>query len=189
MEKLNSKLKKIILILTVAITIVITTTTLLGCDYSCPTDINFNSQYIRTDWIEQSWDVWPLPNTVVRISNIEELNEYIGSYSDWEDFGWWDMYGTPIIPPYFNTLQTTFTENFFLEKQFIIVRVGEGSGSNRHRVTRITQYGEIFINRILPGRGMYGTADVAVWSIIIELPQAFNPDNFTITFSTKSTRR
>jgi hypothetical protein len=49
----------------------------------------------------------------------------------------------------------------------VIVGLVENSGSNRHKVVKIDEDGVIVINRLLPAEAV--TADMASWSILIEL--------------------
>ena len=68
-----------------------------------------------------------------------------------------------------------YDEDFFLDRSLIVVRLEEGSGSNRHEVTDVLLDSGAYlvqITRILPGPGYAGTCDMAEWHILIEIPKA-----------------
>ena len=152
-----------------------------GCELPptprCDCDVDFHSRYERTDWAfcfeYNDFTTKPL----VQLDSYEELNKYILSYDSWEHFGWWDINYQPIRPCYFTFLEG-FNEEFFEARQLVIVRFVVGSGSIRHNVMCVKEDGRILIKTSVPGETM--TMDMAVWSIIIELPQEIKPKTFSI---------
>ena len=70
-----------------------------------------------------------------------------------------------------------YSDGYFADNYLVIVRLVEGSGSIRHKVERIDENGDIVINRLLPGMG---TADMAAWSILIEVNNNFEAEQFRV---------
>ena len=127
-------------------------------------------QYIRTGFIYQS------PSPIITIvSSTDELKEY---YED-NRIGIYDGYGNLLPDENFLNAIAKYTDNFFAENVLIIVGLTENSGSNRHRVKRINENGEIVIHRLLPA--MPGTADMASWSILIELDRSHKVEQYSVT--------
>ena len=72
-----------------------------------------------------------------------------------------------------------YTDEFFIDYFLVIVLLNEVSGSIRHEVEKIDEHGNIIINRLLPGKGIQMTADLAEWHIVIELNRNFYLEKFT----------
>ena len=56
----------------------------------------------------------------------------------------------------------------------------ENSGSNRHKVEKIDENGNIYIKRLVPGSGYAGTADIKAWSIIIEIDKSKKLEEYEV---------
>jgi hypothetical protein len=69
-----------------------------------------------------------------------------------------------------------YTDNYFANNFLLIVGITEGSGSIRHKV-EIDENGNIIINRLLP---KIGTADMAAWSLIMELNNSFKAEQYQV---------
>jgi len=115
--------------------------------------IAFNAQYIRGSYSSSLNQ----GNTTV-VTSMSELN------------------------PYFRTNRTNaiekYNDNFFADNFLVIVSLIETSGSIRHEVKSVSANGDILINRLVPG---IGTADMAAWSIIIELNKSFTTRQFKVS--------
>jgi hypothetical protein len=73
-----------------------------------------------------------------------------------------------------------YSDDFFAGNYLVIVLLGEGSGSIRHKVERVDTNGDIVITRQLPE---IGTADMAAWNIIIELNNDFKPEQYQVVLT------
>ena len=77
-----------------------------------------------------------------------------------------------------------YDEAFFEHSALIIVLKGEPTGSNRHRVSKVSNVGGVLhvsIDRLMPEMG---TSDWADWLIIAEVPQALmGGDEVRVTYS------
>ncbi|MCL2565043.1 MAG: S-layer homology domain-containing protein [Defluviitaleaceae bacterium] len=117
-------------------------------------NIQFLTQYIRTSWYEGK-------SGIAVITSENELVRHFASSTDWLG----------------NDFTRKYTAEFFSQGYLVVVALTENSGSNRHRVERIEDSGDIIITRLLPG---IGTMDMAGWDIIIELNNDFKPDSFNL---------
>ena len=128
--------------------------------------VPFQAQYVRTDHYMEGAE-YPQSRLV---RSPEELiafyNEFLGGDSLMRASA-----PASTIPSAFQV----YDEAFFLDHSLIVVRVEEGSGSNRHEVTAVVLDSGTYlvhINRILPAPGYAGTCDMAQWHILIEIPKA-----------------
>ena len=136
----------------------------------------------RTDWIMfdgiQS-AVRPIP-PLTHISSHEDLVNYIAGYDDWAHFGHWGPYPHhPIRPQFFIHLEG-YDEEFFQTRQLLIVRMVEGSGSIGHEIDGVSPLGNVYVNRLTLPPGYFGTADMAGWSIVVEISQDIAPEQFAL---------
>jgi len=128
-----------------------------------PAELEFSSCYIRTgsgQMYEEGLFV---------ITSVEELAEFTDAHicliSGWSS-------------AFLNAIEV-YTEEFFSESYLVIVNLIETSGSIRHGVDSVSSNGDIAITRAIP---CIGTADIADWSIIIELDNSFKPSEFGLSF-------
>ena len=128
--------------------------------------VPFQAQYVRTDHYVEGAE-YPQSRLV---RSREELlafyNEFLGGDSLMRASG-----PASAVPSEFEF----YDEDFFLDRSLIVVRLEEGSGSNRHEVTDVLLDSGAYlvqITRILPGPGYAGTCDMAEWHILIEIPKA-----------------
>lgn len=128
--------------------------------------VPFRAQYVRTDHYLEGAE-YPQSRLV---RSPEELiafyNEFLGADSLMRASG-----PASAVPSEFEF----YDEDFFLDRSLIVVRLEEGSGSNRHEVTHVLLDSGTYlvqITRILPGPGYAGTCDMAEWHILIEIPKA-----------------
>lgn len=128
--------------------------------------VPFRAQYVRTD---HYLDGAEYPQSRLVRSREELLafyNEFLGADSLMRASG-----PASAVPSEFEF----YDEDFFLDRSLIVVRLEEGSGSNRHEVTDVLLDSGAYlvqITRILPGPGYAGTCDMAEWHILIEIPKA-----------------
>jgi hypothetical protein len=134
--------------------------------------INFSAQYIRTDEYHTD-EQYPV---VKVISSKQELDQLYAEKYDMSAYS----YIEPNIN--FDNAMKNYSEGYFQNKFLVIVVLEEGSGSIRHNVEKIESDGKIFISRLVPE---IGTADMAKWSIIIELENNVNAREFTVEFASK----
>ena len=100
------------------------------------------------------------------ISSINDLNQYtrnLNNYSFWET-------------EYTNAI-SKYSDSYFADNFLVIVLLEEPSGSNRHKVERLNPNGDIIIKQLIPEMG---TADMATWSIIIELSNSFKLQQYRV---------
>ena len=119
--------------------------------------LGFDAQYFRTDFATQH-------NEVVVIRNNRQLQDYISSYAN--NLNW--------MRDYIDYLKSDLSTTFFAGRYLIIIRQ-TGSGSCSFAINRITAQGIIYIDQI---HGI--TDDNGGWSIVIEMPNSFNPQTLTV---------
>ena len=128
--------------------------------------VPFQAQYVRTDHYVEGAE-YPQSRLVrSREELIAFYNEFLGGDSLMRASG-----PASAVPSEFEF----YDEDFFLDRSLIVVRLEEGSGSNRHEVTDVLLDSGAYlvqITRILPGPGYAGTCDMAEWHILIEIPKA-----------------
>jgi len=120
-----------------------------------------DAQYIRT-----GSNIGAINPNYTIISSVNELNQYPGNLSR-----------SSFRDTEYSNIIAKYTDSFFTDNFLVIVFLLETSGSNRHKVEKVDRDGNIFIQRIQPE---IGTADMATWSIIIELDNSFKLDKFQV---------
>jgi len=100
------------------------------------------------------------------ISSVNELEIYTGNF---DKNLFWETSYTDAVAKY--------TGNYFTDNFLVIVLLEENSGSNRHEVEKVEANGDIIINRLIPE---IGTADMATWTIIIELNNSYKLEKFQV---------
>jgi len=131
-----------------------------------------DAQYIRTEYYYDHYGIWPPPAVIITISSREELEEHY----ERARIRYSDGYGNQVPDRNFLIAIERYDDNYFADNFLVIVGLTEGSGSIRHRVDRIDENGDIHISRWLPGG--VGTADIASWSILIELENSWKDKQF-----------
>jgi len=142
-------------------------------DMNIPSEnLDFSVQYIRTNGYHADTK-YPI---VTAITTRNELEQYYERYKDQYDLtAKTEVYSDTTIG--FLDAIEKYTDDFFKDSYLVIVLLEEGSGSIRHRVDSVADNGDIVISRLLPGMG---TADMAEWSIIIEVNSDFRPEQFKV---------
>ena len=69
---------------------------------------------------------------------------------------------------------------FFKNNYLVMVVIQEGSGSIRHKIERIDENGDIFMNRFSPS---IQTDDMALWNVMVELDSKFKANSFRVIFN------
>lgn len=145
---------------------------IIGCTNTAPKPIDtvaapsaqsveFQAQYIRTDW--QAEGIYP---NIVKVLSLADYSSFIdASFTNKKRF---EAQLTPT---------NGFTDDFFANNMLLLITLQEGSGSTRHAVKSIDNDGNIAITRELPE---IGTADMAQWVIVIELPKTFANKDFKL---------
>ena len=123
-------------------------------------EIEFKVQYIRTDGYHEGIK-YPI---VKIIRSVDELNNYYEANK-----ALYNLEGYDDGPKGFLAAIDKYDDAYFKNQILIIVLLEEGSGSNRHKVNKITLLDDetllINIERIIP---YIGTCDMAQWHILIE---------------------
>jgi len=130
-----------------------------------------NVQYVRTNYFDTGHQ-----HSITIISSTRELEQYFERNRNQI----YDSSGAVMPDRDFLNAIEKYSASFFAENFLLIVRLVEPSGSNRHRVERIDENGDIVIRRLVPE---VGTADMAAWSIIIELDNAFKNRRYQVVLS------
>ncbi|GBU22855.1 hypothetical protein R80B4_02767 [Fibrobacteres bacterium R8-0-B4] len=117
-----------------------------------------NAQYIRTD----NFDYDRESPDIAIISSRGSLNSYYEANRRMT----WDGYGNVLPDEYFLRSIEKYSDDYFADSSLVIVRLLATSGSIRHKVESVGENGDIVIDRLLPGEG---TADIAIWHILIEI--------------------
>jgi hypothetical protein len=128
-----------------------------------------NVQYIRTEYFSDA--EYPNPAIITVVSSKNSLQEYYEKQKK-------RVYGSSgNLLPDSDLLEAIekYSDDYFTGNFLVIVGLVEGSGSIRHKVERIDENGNIIIKRLLPEMG---TADMAAWSIIIELGNSAKGEQF-----------
>ena len=127
-----------------------------------PGSIAFSYQIVHTQqYIQGTWIGSFNYPVVTIISSRAELKQYCNDYEDMYDFS-----RHQYSPTGFTDAIGRYSDAFFADNFLVLVLLEETSGSNRHRLERIEENGNIVITRLVPE---IGTADMAQWHIIIEL--------------------
>jgi hypothetical protein len=117
-------------------------------------------QYLRTDYFYNG--EYSKPPVITVVSSKNDLQDYYEKHRK-------RIYGEngTLLPDnnFLNAIEK-YSDTYFSNNFLLIIGLIEGSGSNRHKVEKIEGNGTIVIKRLLPEMG---TADMAAWSIIIEL--------------------
>jgi len=100
------------------------------------------------------------------ISSVDELNRYSGN-----------LYNGAFWETEYSDKTAKYNDNFFTDNFLVIVFLEEISGSNRHNVESVDEYGNIVIEQLIPE---IGTSDMATWNIIIELNNSFKAEQFQV---------
>ena len=131
---------------------------------------NLDIQYIRTG------SVGGYAESPVVISSTAELKRYDLSIP-------YSIIGSDgVTSNGFTDKAAQYTDDFFKTNFLVIVPKGEPSGSIRHKVESVDEFGNIVISRLLP---QVGTADVAAWHIIIPLNNDYKRKEYNAVFTDK----
>ena len=141
-----------------------------------PSRISFKYQTVHTQqYVGGTWTSNIEYPTVTIIFSRAELEQYYNDYEDLYDFSRHQHSQTGFIDAI-----ERYSDAFFANSFLVLVLLEETSGSNRHRVERIDDNGDIRITCLVPE---LGTADMAQWHIIIELDKAEKMEQFQVVFS------
>ena len=138
---------------------------------------DLNVQYIRSTWRSLDGAGYPI---VTVISSMDELELYSDHHKDAYDSNSRGVGYSDSTIELLNVIET-YTEDFFATNFLVFVLLEEVSGSIRHEVKSVDENGDIIIRRMEPE---IGTADMALWHIIIELDNRFQPEQFNVNLVT-----
>lgn len=153
--------------------------TTLATKINPPVSLSFSAYYIRTNGYNEGIK-YPV---VTVIKSKKALADYYSKNKDKYELGKRDP-----VPP--NTDQgflaqaDNYNDAFFKDYVLVLILLEEGSGSIRHKVTKIMQSEEvtdISVKRDVP---KVGTDDMAEWHIFVELKKAeYNGSDIKVIFS------
>ena len=138
-------------------------------DETAPEQVPFTAQYIRTNGYRDGVR-YPV---VTLISGTEDLQRYYEANRDLYDLSHKEtVYSDTTIG--FADAIGKYDDAWFETHQLVVVLLEEGSGSVRHKVTKVTAGPEpvVDIEKQVPE---VGTADMAEWHILIETARVFDP--------------
>ena len=132
--------------------------------------IPIDVQYIRTGYSNSN--EYPAPAATIVVFSREHLLQY------YEDNKVISFDGQGNVAPDKNFLSAIekYSGNYFAGNFLVIIRLVESSGSIRHKVEKIDENGNIVIKRLVPEMG---TADMAAWSILVELNRQYETGQYT----------
>jgi len=136
-----------------------------GGDTGAGSQLATNVQYVRTNWRGAGGVSLP---AVTIITSRAEMNQYVGLHDT-------SLMGLSSLVD----AARGYTDEFFEKSYLVVVMMEEVSGSNRHAVIGVSENGDILIRRLVPE---IGTADMALWHIIIELDRSRMPERFNVVF-------
>lgn len=138
-------------------------------------------QYIRTNQIGGEF----ANNTIVLIESAEELSDYYEANKETFDLERRETVYSDTSVGFLDACDT-YTDEWFETNNLLLVIVGEGSGSVRHKITSVTirnydleSFNEedfalqINVQRLVPE---IGTCDMAEWHIMIGVPKRDLPE-------------
>jgi len=128
--------------------------------------VPLNVHYIRTQYFG-----YPPSARITIVSSANELEQY---YEE-NRMRIYDGYGNLMADESFWGVIEQYFNNYFADNSLLIVGLTENSGSNRHKVERIDENGDIVIKRLLPE---IGTDDMAAWCIVIELKNSYKKEQY-----------
>lgn len=132
-------------------------------------EVAFEAQYIRTDGYHEDVE-YPY---AVMITSAAQLDRYYEQNKFKYDLERREkVYSDSTIG--FLDAADKYDEAFFKDKKLVMIILEEGSGSVRHKVTRVgNEAGRLYVSveRIVPEMG---TDDMAKWHIILELDRGVN---------------
>jgi hypothetical protein len=168
-------MKKTIILVLVGLLFLIGFAACTSVDASKKSDdpVNFAAQYIRTDEYRAA-DQYPVITIITSKDELENL--YAEKY---------DMSEYPYLAANINldNALKNYSDDYFKNNFLVMIVLEESSGGTRHKIETINSDGKIMINRLLPEMG---TADMAKWSIIIELENDVSTRNFTAEIVTQA---
>lgn len=132
--------------------------------------LDYNAEYTRidgsgdlSDVLNESYvdsnDKGLLP---VKADTLNELNAFVKEVKSSYEYVWDSI----------NDITAKYDNEFFEENSLLLIYVGEGSGSIRHKVTSVTREENklsVYIERLVPEAG---TCDMAGWLITVELKKS-----------------
>jgi hypothetical protein len=130
----------------------------------------FNFQNIRSEFFS-SKEEYPYQPYVTVVSSRDQLEQYY----DKNRMVLYDGNGNILPDKKFLDAIDKYSNDYFTSKFLVIVRLIEPSGSIGHNVDKIDKNGDIVIQRLLPEMG---TADMAAWSILIELHKNLKAEQY-----------
>jgi hypothetical protein len=131
-----------------------------------------NFQNIRSEFFS-SKEEYPYQPSVTVVSSRDQLEQYYEK----NRMVLYDGNGNILPDTKFLDAIDKYSNDYFTSKSLVIVRLIEPSGSIGHKVEKIDKNGGIVIQRLLPEMG---TADMAAWSILIELHNSFKVDQYQV---------
>jgi hypothetical protein len=165
-------MKKKFLIPLIAILVISSVCFILLTDFS-----KYEVQYIKVQSVYDEYDEFPHIYTIASTAELEQYREENPALFEYTHDSTDSISLANVVVKY--------TDAFFNERYLVIVALWEPSGSNKHKVTKIEKDGNIKINRLIPPQG---NAAIAVWHLLIELDNDFQPEEFFTTITDVKSR-
>lgn len=141
---------------------------LVGCGNSSAKEVSFESQYIRTDGNVVEID----SPSVTKITSVQELMDYYNNNKDNYNFS-----DNSVDSISFITAIDKYDEDYFKDSFLVLVLVREDNGNVFHTVNKVTDNGNISIDRNLLDND---NQDIASWHIIIELDKKYSNIDYQV---------
>lgn len=148
--------------------VVISILMLVGCGKE--KEISVQAQYIRTDGLVENVE-YPV---IQKIQSKEELTQYYRENLDQYNFS--DNSATSVS---FTTAIDKYDESYFEDSFLVIVLLEEEGSSILHHVKKVSDDGNILIEKIMPDME---STDIANWHILIEVDKKYKDLDFKVSF-------
>ena len=125
------------------------------------TEIPFSVQYIRTNG-----DSGNIPNVTVVIS-AQQLQKYYEDNKERFDLERRQQVSSDSTIGFLDACDK-YTDDFFADNMLLLITLEEGSGSTRHKVTRV-ETDAVYLESVTPEAG---TCDMAQWHIMVAVPKS-----------------
>lgn len=143
---------------------------LTGCGEKEVAEISFEAQYIKTDSVAED-----LKYPMIRvIKTKEELKTYYQENSN--NYNFINNDGSSVS---FLTAIDGYDEEYFEDSFLVLILLEENSDSIRHNISKVSEDGEILIERVVSDNEESGITN---WHVLVELNKKYQDINFETSF-------
>lgn len=125
------------------------------------TEIPFSVQYIRTNG-----ECGNIPH-VTAVTSAQQLQKYYEDNKECFDLERRQQVSSDSTIGFLDACDA-YTDSFFADNMLLLITLEEGSGSTRHKVTRV-ETDAVYIESVTPE---VGTCDMAQWHIMVAVPKS-----------------